>query len=166
MLKSTKGICKECEKIAKELGTTPQEKWIAHKKYSLCKYHNDMRKAGEKIRIKQVTKSSFKPKFKKTTGEWNMFTTIWHERKHKCNNCRADLGDEPRPIYFSHIISKGRNPKLRLDPDNIELLCAACHNLHEFGTIEDVKRMVHNPEKKEYLKKHDYLRYVRLFGDS
>lgn len=31
------------------------------------------------------------------------------------------------PYFFDHIISKGARPDLKLDPDNIQLLCVDCH---------------------------------------
>ena len=166
MFRGEYGICTTCKEVAEELGVNPQKKWIVIKKPYLCKYHNDMRKAGETVKIKPVTKSSIKPKFRKATGEWDMFLEIWKERKHICENRRTQLGDTPKPYMFSHIISKGRNPSLRLDPDNIELLCKPCHTLHETGTIQQVKRMAHSQKKKDYLKKNDYLRYCKLFGDD
>lgn len=68
-----------------------------------------------------------------STGERELFLKIWNQRLHICNKCGKLLGDEPKPVFFSHIKSKGAHPELRLDPDNIELLCEDCHHRYEFG---------------------------------
>jgi 5-methylcytosine-specific restriction endonuclease McrA len=73
------------------------------------------------------------------TGEAKLFYEIWSKRPHYCVNCKAYLGNEPRAHYFSHIKSKGAYPELRLDPNNIQLLCIQCHTLYDSGTIEQYK---------------------------
>ena len=69
------------------------------------------------------------------TGEKELFAIIWQERPHVCSNpkCKKPLGDEMVAHYFSHIYPKSIRPWLRLDPDNIELLCIECHHEHDFG---------------------------------
>jgi len=64
---------------------------------------------------------------RKPTGEKKIFKEIWEEREHRCINCLCHLGDEARVHYFSHIKSKGAYPELRLDKNNIQLLCMECH---------------------------------------
>lgn len=66
----------------------------------------------------------------------SLFMEIWEEREHVCAKCGKPLGDEPKAIFFSHIRSRGARPDLKMDKDNIELLCSACHRLHEFGERE------------------------------
>lgn len=166
MFKGEYGTCSKCKEIANDLGTKPPKRWIVIKKSYLCKIHNEMRKRGDKPKVSSITKSSIKPKFRKPTGELEVFKLIWSERPHICNNCRVNLGEQMNVRYMSHIISKGRDTTLRLDPDNIEVLCPKCHDIHENGTIEQVKRMAHPPKKKAYLKKHDYLRYDKLFKND
>lgn len=62
----------------------------------------------------------------------SLFLEIWSERPHICVKCKKNLGDVPLAIYFSHIKSRGAYPELKMDKDNIELLCSACHKQHEF----------------------------------
>lgn len=62
----------------------------------------------------------------------SLFEEIWKERPHVCVKCGKLLGDEPRAIFFSHIKSRGSHPELKMDKNNIELLCSACHKYEEF----------------------------------
>ena len=66
-------------------------------------------------------------------GEKELFAIIWYERPHICKHCGVSLGNEMKAHYFSHIYPKSIRPWLRLDPDNIELLCIECHTSHDFG---------------------------------
>lgn len=68
---------------------------------------------------------------RKTTGERELFLSIWLKRPHKCENCCTYLGEEPKTFYFSHIKSKGAYPELRLVEENIEILCLNCHQAWE-----------------------------------
>lgn len=81
----------------------------------------------------EYARSVQKQKTKKPTGEKELFFEIWAERPHKCSNCGKSLGNIPNVRFFSHIKSKGAYPELRLDKENIELLCLDCHENHEFG---------------------------------
>jgi len=65
----------------------------------------------------------------KKPGEKEVFRKIWETRPHVCEDCGAFIR-EAKAINFSHIIPKSRRPDLRLDPDNIRLLCAPCHTSH------------------------------------
>ena len=73
---------------------------------------------------------------RKPTGEANVFREIWNEREHICSNCGLHLGNDARSFYFSHIKPKGKYPELRLDKNNIELLCYECHYARDFQTKE------------------------------
>lgn len=66
-------------------------------------------------------------------GELELFKIIWEEREHICLHCSSPLGDELAVHFCSHIYPKSIRPWLRLDPDNIELLCYKCHHEHDFG---------------------------------
>lgn len=172
MFRGEYGICTWCKEEAEKLNVEPSKKWIVIKKPYLCNYHNKMRLQGKKNQISKITKSSvkkastIKPKFKKTTGEWEMFQEIWKEKPHRCENCRTNLGDRPKPVFFSHIITKGSRPDLRLHKDNIELLCAKCHHKWEVGDIAAKKRFKFSPVKKELIRKENYMLYCKLFGDE
>jgi len=71
-------------------------------------------------------------KRRKPTGEKPMFFKIWQERPHYCTNCKIHLGVEARAFHFAHIKPKGLYPELRLDPENIRLLCYECHYALDF----------------------------------
>lgn len=73
---------------------------------------------------------------RKSTGEKKLFIEIWNERIHYCSNCKTYLGEEPLVHYFSHIKPKGLYPELRLDKNNIQLLCYECHYAHDFQSKE------------------------------
>lgn len=73
---------------------------------------------------------------RKNTGEAQLFYEIWQERPHICINCKAHLGNDARTWHFSHIKPKGKYPELRLDKNNIQLLCYDCHYAYDFKTKE------------------------------
>lgn len=160
MFKGEKGICERCAENAKNLGVEPVEKWIVIKKPYLCKFHNEERKSKKrKTKINPTTIKSIK----KATGEGEMFKSIWANRKsNKCTGCDADLGNEPRAHYFSHILKKGSYPALRLDPKNIMLECQFCHNTWDYGTLEEKKKMNNFKAKLRYIKKHAPNLYFKL----
>lgn len=115
-VKYEKGICKGCGEtriiVSKNKGLCSS----CMKKRSYCS-------PGDR-HIKQKVKS---------TGERELFLKIWEEREHYCQHCGKYLGEEPKSFYFSHIKGKGAYPELRLDPNNIELLCYECHHNWDFG---------------------------------
>ena len=71
-------------------------------------------------------------KRRKKTGEKALFYKIWQTRPHVCTNCKEYLGNEAKAWHFAHIKPKGLYPELRLDPDNIRLLCYECHYALDF----------------------------------
>lgn len=88
-------------------------------------------------RMKWLCKECDKKIGKERRGDLKtLFMEIWEEREHVCAKCGKPLGDEPKAIFFSHTRSRGARPDLKMDKDNIELLCSACHRLHEFGERE------------------------------
>lgn len=66
-----------------------------------------------------------------------LFLEIWKERKHICTHCGKNLGDEPKAIYFAHIIARSVRPDLKMDKSNIRLLCEKCHHEYDFGNREE-----------------------------
>jgi 5-methylcytosine-specific restriction endonuclease McrA len=82
--------------------------------------------------------NNFKPK--KKTGELAMFLEIWQERKHECEHCGRPLLAF-KVHYFDHVKPKGSYPELKLDKNNIQLLCHfwddkkgwyGCHHVKTF----------------------------------
>lgn len=84
---------------------------------------------------KPLKRTPLKKKFPKPTGERELFLEIWEERPHYCTNkdCQEYLGEEPLTHYFAHLKSKGAHNELRLDKDNIALLCFDCHYIYDNG---------------------------------
>lgn len=105
MITHKKKICKKCKK--------PSYYWTV----GLCKNCSPKKKYVYK---------------RKSIGEKKLFKTIWKEREHQCVNCKKKLPGSLKPIYFSHIIPKGRDKSKRLDPNNIQILCGDCHYAFDF----------------------------------
>lgn len=125
-------ICSHCGK----------ERFIVNRTHKLCgdcnfkRLHNGLTKLQYKI-----LQNKFKPKVKrKPTGELDLFKEIWAERPHICVKCGKRLGETLKPIFFSHIKSKGAYPELRLVKTNIELVCADCHHEYEFGSRKNLEQ--------------------------
>jgi len=104
---------------------------------------------------------------RKPTGELEFFKKIWQEKtKWFCQNCNKPLSKDLSVSYMSHIIPKSKEPKLRLDRNNIKVICAPCHSTWEFGTLDKIRNFNLTPEQKKYLKENNYLRYFKIFGDD
>ena len=70
---------------------------------------------------------------RKPTGEAKVFALIWEQRDHVCEVCKVPI-NEPTAKNFSHILPKGSYKKLQLDPVNIRIQCADCHDRwHQHG---------------------------------
>jgi len=67
----------------------------------------------------------------------NFFMSIWAKRSHKCEHCGKWLGKEPRSYMFDHLLEKSKYPKLRLEEDNILLVCLECHDNKTRGIISE-----------------------------
>ena len=70
---------------------------------------------------------------RKATGEAKLFMELWEIRRHECVVCHAVIL-HPAPWNFSHLLPKGSYRSMRLDPRNIQIKCAACHDRwHQYG---------------------------------
>jgi len=92
---------------------------------------NQFEVAREKQKQKVYLPKPIVSKFK-SSGERELFQQIWNERAHYCEHCGKFLGSEAKSFFFSHKISKGKENSLRLDSDNIQLLCFDCHFAYDF----------------------------------
>lgn len=90
---------------------------------------------------------------RKKTGELEFFWGIWDEREHKCGVCGERLHFFVIS-YFAHILSKGSHPALRLDKENIEILCFPHHWKfdHETNRAAEDERFDYLFKKKNKLK--------------
>lgn len=57
-----------------------------------------------------------------------LFLGIWKKRKHRSEISDAHLGEEPRTIFFHHILPKEKYPQAQFDEENIILLTWEEHN--------------------------------------
>lgn len=71
-----------------------------------------------------------------------VFERIWDKRPHYCFHCGIYLGSIMKPIYFSHILSRGAHPGLRCDEENIILACRDCHYIYDFGDKSRLKHQI------------------------
>lgn len=122
--------CKECGNY----------RYIVNKTRCLCDDCNYKRlhKGKSRFEVRAERNKVRKPKFRPATGELALFKEIWAERAHVCTHCGEKLPEPLKPIYFSHIKSKGAFPELRLEKTNIELTCPTCHQKYEFGARSSV----------------------------
>jgi len=91
----------------------------------------------QKKALKSSSKNSWKGLKKNITtikdlekidNQINLFLSIWNKRSHKCENCNKSLGNEPLSYMFDHILEKSKYPELKLEENNIWLLCLECHD--------------------------------------
>lgn len=124
-----------------------------------CAKHNgefkQSKKSPEKLakekqkREVQYTKASnyqFKPR--KVTGEGTLFDKIWATRLHKCEVCTRPIIRKKNEVgMFSHILSKGADPVMRLDEDFILLMGDGKHpNCNCHGKWEKRTKEMRNIE--------------------
>lgn len=75
-----------------------------------------------------------------------LYLYIFNTKPNECEECGAMLPDVFESeggiiaIYqYSHILSKGHEPKLRHCKLNVQKLCLQCHQIWEFGNKEKMK---------------------------
>lgn len=77
-----------------------------------------------KRRSKRVNKQSSKRYIiKAKTKELRL--QILERDNHQCQKC--GVSDQDKVLHLSHVYTKGAHPELRLDPDNVKMLCHKCH---------------------------------------
>jgi len=117
------GICSGCSEPAT----------IVYKRGNLCMKCNGRRKSEE-----QFEKAKDRPVITKKAkqvmaADLEFYWSIWTSKRHYCEECDTKLPEFKKEdvgkykIFFSHIISKGSEPRLRYHKDNINLLCGQCH---------------------------------------
>lgn len=86
--------------------------------------------------IKKYSEKGLEKKEKKkeyTKLQFELFQEIWNERKHNCQSCGFWLGNEPKSIFFDHLIEKSKRKDLALIKENILLVCENCHSCKTMG---------------------------------
>lgn len=75
------------------------------------------------------------------TGEMGFFLSIWQKRDHYSQIGGEYLGNIMKPIFFSHVLSKGAYSEARLDPENILLATEQEHiDLHNIARSDLIKK--------------------------
>lgn len=116
----------------------------------LCKECYDNRK---KLKLNRVS-------LKEEENRLNeVFVKVWEENPHYCFHCGKWLGLEMKPIFFSHILSRGAHPGLRCDPENIVLACMECHQIYDFGDRNSLKNQIPEERIEKLLEKEHGKRY-------
>ena len=169
MVKSYKGICKQCNK----------DKWIQNSREicSDCVYMNnnggktrfEVAREKESVKPRKVYRIKRTPLKRKKTSlkrspvrstqrtrerraetlrkDRELYLYIFNTKPNECEECGAMLPDVFESeggniIYinqFSHILSKGSSPELRHNKLNINRLCLTHHDMWEFGDKENMK---------------------------
>lgn len=88
----------------------------------------------------------------KGNAQKQLFFEIWEERPHVCDLCGCHLGEEPMAYHFSHILSKGAYPRIKLLDENIMLNCFPCHREWDAGSPQGLKYYDVVAEKRDNLK--------------
>ena len=132
MIERKKKICKECG----------NEDYIWSK--GRCKKcaSRSYKKLGASKNVKE-----------KIDLDTRFYEEIWSERPHYCEECDKYLGNKWERYMFSHILSKGSQPKLRHVKENINVLCFECHQKWEFGDKRSMKIYPENEVMIGLLKK-------------
>ena len=79
---------------------------------------------------------SYQMEFK---NQKELFFHLWEEKPHDCDLCGCNLGIEPMAYFFSHILSKGAYPRIKLLPKNIMFNCWDCHQAWDHGDATGLK---------------------------
>jgi hypothetical protein len=134
MFKIHYGTCQLCGK---------DEQLIVVKR-GLCQRCNHEEKQAKK---KAEGKKSGGYKYVRTaTGEKDVFQEIldsYDDKPIYCFVCKKRLTLITHHC-FAHVLSKGRYPKFRLNPDNIKILCfdvntGGCHRKYDFSPKSDLE---------------------------
>lgn len=155
-----KGECNETVSDRKKNKKSDNKKTAIQRKGSL-RSHRPILKKSIHWNKKPIAK-----KVKKATGEKDLFIEIWKEECEKsypdcpkCRCCKAPLGFEPKPIFFSHLLSKGAYPSFRLIKRNIWICCPKCHGNWETGNKE-YPELLEKREEALRLKQLYYLKQI------
>ena len=68
------------------------------------------------------------------------FHWVWNHKPHVCEETDTDIL-KFAAVHMSHILSKGAFPEMRYDPRNINILLYGIHNIWEFGTEQEKKKL-------------------------
>jgi len=92
-------------------------------------------------------------------GEFALFVEIWKERPHYSEISGEPLGSF-NVAFFSHILSKGEYPEMRMDKRNIVLKTIKEHMEWETGNRE---KLMNNPKWKKVF---DLQEELKLYANT
>ena len=72
---------------------------------------------------------------------------VWDNTLHYCEETGRELHDYSS-VFISHIISKGADRRMAIDPRNINILSFEMHNMWEYSTKEKRMHMNIYPKNK------------------
>lgn len=86
--------------------------------------------------------------------EWiEMRSFIFQRDKAICKNCSSLIIGRYAVHHIIHITMENiHDPSITLNPDNLELLCAECHNKHHKKKIKKLERGI-NYERDAWFKR-------------
>lgn len=102
----------------------------------------------------QLQKDIFKTSKSLRNCDVKFYKYCWEVLDHYCQESGLWL-KQYSSVYISHILSRGAYPEMRWDIRNINILSFKAHQLWEFGTIEEKKKMniwFNNQEQIQFLK--------------
>ncbi len=86
-------------------------------------------KVTEVIKRKKKTQVEIDAQKEQYEKDWQFFLSIWSVRPHKCQVTGEWLGNDPKSIFFDHLLPKGlkKYEHLRYEPRNIALVTSDIH---------------------------------------
>lgn len=136
------------------------------KKQAVIKLFSPLKNASEKLNAGRKILKKFK--FKKATGEKDMFKSIWEKRERVSEVSGMPLLPESHPHWhwqFSHYLTKKSYGRFRLLEDNIFLCTPEEHQEYEFKSLSDPK-WDKIKLKREELKQRYYAKPHPSIADS
>ncbi|WP_312754028.1 HNH endonuclease [Rummeliibacillus suwonensis] len=99
-----------------------------------CEEHKRKKRKSKKTIYHHSNKSFY------NSDAWESMRSFIYEREHGCcQRCgRFVFG---RQAHVHHVVPIKKNPLLKLDPNNLRLLCPKCHTIEE-NESDDKKKAI------------------------
>lgn len=140
MFKSHKNICASCG----------QNTLIVVKKMLCGRCNHKLKQEAKKASGKKVSKSFVSYSYKESTGEAEVFLSVWGNSNQRCFVCNKPIL-YPIASNFMHVLAKAPNkfPKYRLYEPNIVLGChdseTSCHHRYDHMPLSTLVEPIWNP---------------------
>jgi 5-methylcytosine-specific restriction enzyme A len=95
------------------------------KKGRYCEEHKRSRESAKKKRAKKSIYHNENKPFYNSTVWRSMRTFIYERERGCCQRCGRFVFGKDANVH--HVIPIKKNPTLRLEPNNLKLLCPRCH---------------------------------------